>query len=83
MPDMIPIGVFYRRIPVFNESAAGITREGSISEVPDMKKLYRSMLTEKSYRLQLQEIISVIFNHDYTTGALLWHCTAEKIAAGL
>ena len=21
MPDMIPIGVFYRRIPVFNESA--------------------------------------------------------------
>ena len=83
MPDNIPNGKTYRRIPIFNESAAGITREGSISEVPDMKKLYRAMLTEESYRLQLQEIMRVIFNHDYTKGALLWHCTAGKDRCGI
>lgn len=83
MPDIIPNGKTYRRIPIFNESAAGITREGSISEVPDMKKLYRAMLTEESYRLQLQEIMRVIFNHDYTKGALLWHCTAGKDRCGI
>lgn len=83
MPDSIPNGKTYRRIPIFNESAAGITREGSISEVPDMKKLYRAMLTEESYRLQLQAIMRVIFNHDYTKGALLWHCTAGKDRCGI
>ena len=83
MPDIIPNGKAYRRMPIFNESAAGITREGNISEVPDMKKLYRAMLTEESYRMQLQEIMTVIFNHDYTTGALLWHCTAGKDRCGI
>ena len=83
MPDRIPNGKAYRRIPIFNESAAGITREGNISGVPDMEKLYRAMLTEESYRLQLQEILRIIFNHDYTKGALLWHCTAGKDRCGI
>lgn len=83
MPDTIPPGIIYHRIPIFNESAAGITREGNISEVPDMEKLYRAMITEGEYRAQLRTILEMIFQHDYSKGAILWHCTAGKDRCGI
>ena len=83
MPDAVIQGITFRRIPIFNESAAGITREGTPAEVPDMVKLYRAMLTEDVYRAQLREILAVIFHHDFRTGGILWHCTAGKDRCGI
>lgn len=83
MPDTIPPGIIYHRIPIFNESAAGITREGNISEVPNMEKLYQAMLAEEGYRAQLCTILEIIFQHDYSKGPILWHCTAGKDRCGI
>ena len=83
MPDTIPEGITYHRVPIFTESAAGITREGNVSEVPDMVKLYRTMLTDEGCRTQLREILSIIFQHDFGKGAILWHCTAGKDRCGI
>ena len=83
MPDTIPEGITYHRVPIFTESAAGITREGNVSEVPDMFKLYRTMLTDEGCRTQLREILSIIFQHDFGKGAILWHCTAGKDRCGI
>ena len=82
-PDTIPEGITYHRVPIFTESAAGITREGNVSEVPDMVKLYRTMLTDEGCRTQLRAILSIIFQHDFGKGAILWHCTAGKDRCGI
>ena len=83
MPDTLPDGITYHRVPIFTESAAGITREGNVSEVPDMVNLYRTMLTDEGCRKQLKEILTIIFQHDFGKGAILWHCTAGKDRCGI
>ncbi len=83
MPDAVLPGIRRHHIPIFSEAAAGITREGSLNEVPDMAGLYRAMLTEEEYRMQLRNILGLIFAHDYTDGAILWHCTAGKDRCGI
>lgn len=80
-PDHIPGNISYHIIPIFDEQAAGITRNASLDEVPDMVNLYRKMVTE--HQDAVQAVLSVIFAHDFTTGGVLWHCTAGKDRCGV
>ena len=82
-PDRLAEWVSYYHIPLFDESAAGITREKNLSEVPDMRNLYRVMLEDESCRNQLLSVLRLIFTHDYSRGAVLWHCTAGKDRCGI
>ena len=80
-PDRIPEGASYHILPIFDEQAAGITRSGSLDTVPDMVSLYRQMVTE--HQDAVREVLSVIFNHNFSSGGILWHCTAGKDRCGV
>lgn len=83
MPDRMPEWIAYYHIPFFDEAAAGITRERSFSEVPDMTRLYRTMLEEEKLRANVQAVLNIVSAHDYSRGAVLWHCTAGKDRCGV
>ncbi len=83
MPDRITEWISYYHIPLFDEAAAGITREKKLSEIPDMPKLYRAMLESDSFRAHIQDVLHIISSHDYSRGAVLWHCTAGKDRCGV
>ena len=83
MPDRLPEWVSYHHIPLFDEAAAGITRKKNLSAVPDMRALYRTMIENEAFRGHIQEVLSLICTHDYTGGAVLWHCTAGKDRCGV
>lgn len=82
-PDRLNARISYYHIPIFDESAAGITREKNLSYVPDMASLYRLMLESETCRRQLYKVLSVISLHDYSRGGILWHCTAGKDRCGV
>ena len=80
-PDQIPENISYHSIPLFDAQAAGITRSASLDTVPDMVTLYRKMITE--HREAVQAVLSIIFTHDFSSGGILWHCTAGKDRCGV
>ena len=84
--DRLPAGVEYIARPVFNEAAAGITREDGTPtpfELPEMGRLYRTMIREPACREALRAVLKTIFTHDYDQGAVLWHCTGGKDRSGI
>ena len=80
-PDHIPGNISYHIIPIFDEQAAGITRSASLDTVPDMVNLYRKMVTE--HQDAVHAVLSIIFTHDFSSGGVLWHCTAGKDRCGV
>ena len=85
-PDRILEGVEYRINPIFDETTAGITREGdapSPFSLPDMVSLYRTMIIAEPCRAALHEVLTAIFAHDFEKGAVVWHCTAGKDRGGI
>ena len=85
-PDHTPEGVELRIHPIFDEAAAGITREGDTPSpftLPDMVSLYRTMILAEPCREALHEVLTAIFTHDFEQGAVLWHCTAGKDRCGI
>ena len=81
MPDAVPDDVEYHMVPILDEATAGITREATLTKVPDMVSLYRTVVV--SCQEQIQRALSIIFTHDYSTGGVLWHCTAGKDRCGI
>ena len=73
----------YLSLPVFTEEEAGISHEKEISAqlIPDMAMLYGRLIRECTE--SLRRIILSIMNHDYASGAVLWHCTEGKDRCGL
>lgn len=73
----------YLPLPVFTEEEAGISHEQEISAqlFPDMAMLYGRLIREctESFR----KIVLSIMNHDFASGAILWHCTEGKDRCGL
>lgn len=73
----------YLLLPVFEEATAGISRESSGRDrgIPDMAFLYGKMMREcaESFR----KIILAVMEHDFGTGAVLWHCTEGKDRCGM
>ena len=73
----------YLPMPVFDDVTAGISHESGAPDqgIPDMAYLYGRLMREcgDSFRT----ILLTIMQHDYSTGAVLWHCTEGKDRCGM
>ncbi|MBQ3417168.1 MAG: tyrosine-protein phosphatase [Ruminococcus sp.] len=85
-PDSYPKGVTYINLPLIDEATAGITHEQrqkrDLSAVPDMRDLYRLVVTNEKTIANFREIFRLILS-SYEKGAVLWHCTEGKDRCGL
>ncbi|MCR5795444.1 MAG: tyrosine-protein phosphatase [Solobacterium sp.] len=85
-PDVLPDGTVYIHNPVFADMHAGVTHEEETRRnhsLPDMRILYRMMMTRKDCLANLSKAAQTIMTHDYGTGSVLWHCTEGKDRCGL
>lgn len=86
-PDREVPGALYISNPVFDEAMAGISHEKETDrqnmQMPDMKDLYRMIVTQESCRTNLGNAAKKIMAHDFSCGAVLWHCTEGKDRCGL
>ena len=85
-PDILPPGTVYIHNPVFADMHAGVTHEEETRRnhsLPDMRILYRMMMTQKDCLANLSKAAQIIMTHDYETGSVLWHCTEGKDRCGL
>ena len=84
-PDPIIPGVDYLELPLFDESTAGITREDNsfsqMTSVPDMRLLYRHMVSDDFSVRQVAMVIRAIMAVE--DGGVLFHCTAGKDRTGV
>ena len=76
-------GVRYLSLPVFEKLTAGISHEEGAENngVPDMRILYGVLIRE--HRESFKAILSAIMNHDFSSGAVLWHCSEGKDRCGI
>lgn len=98
-PDKLIQGVQYRSIPIFRESILGITHElkgKSLREIhqafseerirsliPDMPKLYQSMITNVQALKQIAEVMHQIIDNTCEDKSTLFHCTVGKDRTGV
>ncbi|MCR4620467.1 MAG: tyrosine-protein phosphatase, partial [Clostridiales bacterium] len=75
--------VKYLCLPAFLMPAAGISREEGSDEkkYSGMAALYREIVREHAERLK--KILVAIMEHDYASGAVLWHCSEGKERTGI
>ncbi|MBO4384111.1 MAG: tyrosine-protein phosphatase [Clostridia bacterium] len=81
-PD-ISYGAEYHSAPLFTEATPGVSHENESDtpEVPDLKELYALLI--RNCKEQLKVILGIVISHDYSTGAVLWHCTEGKDRSGI
>ena len=81
-PDQV-CGRQYLPMPVFDDVTAGISHEESANDrgIPDMAYLYGRLMRECTE--SFQKILRTIMRHDFSTGAVLWHCTEGKDRCGM
>ena len=81
-PDRV-WGREYLVLPVLEDLTAGITRERAADEifVPDMADLYRHLAAERVPALK--RAVLAVMEHDFSSGAVLWHCSVGKDRCGL
>ena len=82
----IPDRLFGRNglsIPIFDEVKTGISheRETERKGPPDMGVLYLWMV--KNHQDSFTKVLTAIMRHDFSSGAVLWHCTEGKDRCGL
>ena len=80
-PDMVH-GRQYLELPVFEKITAGISHEEGADKqgVFEMSFLYKWLVRE--HKASFQKVLSEIMNHDFSTGAVLWHCSEGKDRCG-
>ena len=73
----------YYPLPVFTDEQAGVSHEGSPGEwdFPDLEAAY-GLLIDKAAD-SFRRIVLKIMEHDYSAGAILWHCTEGKDRCGI
>ena len=81
-PDMC-FGAEYLPLPAFVTLTAGISREEGSDEtrIPGMVELYRMLI--KDHPDGFRQILTAIMEHDYGSGAVLWHCSEGKDRTGI
>ncbi len=81
-PDRV-YGRAYLPIPIFEDVRAGISheQEAETQGIPDMAKLYGWLM--RACADSLGKAVSAILAHDYSAGAVLWHCTEGKDRCGM
>ena len=70
-------------IPIFDQITAGISHEKEAEErkIPGMAGLYDIMM--RTCTGQIRKVMLAVMEHDYGTGAILWHCTEGKDRSGI
>lgn len=70
-------------MPIFDDVTAGISHEQNAAAqgIPDMAVLYGRLVTECADAFR--KAVLTIMRHDFTRGAILWHCTEGKDRCGL
>ena len=76
----------YLPIPIFekvNEGIDGVSHEEKKQQsvIPDMAVLYGILM--KVYADSFRRVMLAILEHDYSKGAVLWHCTEGKDRCGM
>ena len=86
--EEVPDKLFGREsvhVPIFDEVKAGVSHERRAERErkgpPDMGSLYIWMM--RDHRDSFAKALRAIMNHDFSTGAILWHCTEGKDRCGL
>ena len=85
MPDQA-CGREYLPIPIFekvNESIDGVSHEQKKEQslIPDMAVLYGIMMNQ--YADSFRRVLTAVLEHDYSRGAVLWHCSEGKDRCGM
>ena len=86
-PDKLSSDVKYVHIPIFKDSTFGITHEGkrsmrtALRNMPDMEKLYRTMVTDEYCIGKFQKIIYEIIESEEIP--VLFHCTGGRDRTGV
>ena len=87
MPDQA-FGREYLPLPIFakvNEGIDGVSHEEEVEQkqapIPDMAVLYGILM--RVYADSFRKVLTAIMDHDYTRGAVLWHCTEGKDRCGM
>ena len=73
----------YSPMPIFETIMPGISHEDELTgrSIPDMTKLYEKLMKECADTFR--DVLLEIMNHDYDSGAVLWHCTEGKDRCGM
>lgn len=86
IPDML-CGREVQSIPIFDHVRSGVSHEREADRKaerkgpPDMGSLYIWMMRE--HRDSFGRVLTAILRHDFSKGAVLWHCTEGKDRCGL
>lgn len=81
-PDRV-WGRAYLPLPILEDLTEGITREeGARGDLmPDMLSAYRTLAVGRVPAFR--RAVTAVMEHDFSSGAVLWHCTAGKDRCGL
>lgn len=73
----------YLPLPIFEKMNEGISHEEGADEnlIPDMAVLYGILM--KQYTDSFGRVLRAVMNHDFSKGAVLWHCTEGKDRCGV
>ena len=85
MPDQA-CGREYLPLPIFakvNEGIDGVSHEEKKKQelIPDMAVLYGILM--RQYAESFRRVLLAIMGHDYSKGAVLWHCSEGKDRCGM
>ena len=85
MPDQT-CGRQYLPLPIFakvNEDVDGVSHEEKKERkpIPDMAELYGILM--RVYADSFAKVLRAIMQHDYSQGAVLWHCSEGKDRCGM
>ena len=83
MPDLL-YSCRYLPMPVFDEFKPGVSHEEEAKQapkLPDMAVLYGILV--RNYMDSFRNILTAIMHHDFSEGAILWHCTEGKDRCGI
>ena len=86
IPDLL-CGRAVQAIPIFDNVRSGVSHEREAERKaerkgpPDMGSLYIWMMRE--HRDSFAKVLTAIMRHDYSEGAVLWHCTEGKDRCGI
>ena len=82
MPDKT-YGREYLPLPLFEELRSGVSHEEGAenSGIPELAPIYRQLVTECEGAFRT--VLLRVMRHDFSGGAILWHCTEGKDRCGI
>ena len=85
-PDAPIPGAMHVDMPLIDEEQWGITHEENLPPYeiyPSMDELYVKFITDKPINANIARTVRRIMNHNYDSGAVLWHCYGGKDRCGI